>query len=159
MKPSRFLIHIGLILASGLCFYMFYSNSELLQSYESNKTTKINGEFKGYDLDKTKSGIHFTFRLKEYQNVFSIPLPEWKSFDFENFKKQVKKGDLIEVEIPSDSELNESVVDVHQIGAADKKFIDFEKKKRLRRTEKWLSLIFGVGCIGGILHHYRKPWI
>ena len=111
-----------------------------------------------YNKEKWRDGINFTIRLEGFTNSFSVPTPEWKSFDFESFKSSVREGDNIVLNIPEPVEVNSTVINVFQIRVRNKTFIDFEKMISERKLEMYLSFTFGILSLIGIIHHHYRPW-
>ena len=159
MKTKSLIIHIALIIISGVGFYFFYFNSQLLISYESNNSEIVHGKLEFYNIDKSGRTPYFTLKLKEFANLFAVPIPEWKSFDSQSFKELVGKNDSIFISVPSGSKLNNGSISAFQIKSNKKNFITLDKKIMLRKIEKWLALTFGIFGLIGSYFHYKNPWI
>jgi hypothetical protein len=158
-RMTKILIYLGLIGMGCLGLYMFSINAALVEQYESRDSKWVKGGFESYNKEETRKLVYFNFRLTEFDNVFSLPSPEWQSFAFDDFKTLVKKKSELQIEIPVFSTLNNKPVSVYQIKLGEKIFVDFEKKLNKRITEKWLSLSFSILCVVGLIHHYKKPWV
>jgi hypothetical protein len=158
MSLSRILIYASLILMSGFSFFMFWNNMLDIKSYSLDKSKNIIGRLDSFEKENWSGGISFNLKLMGFTNYFSVPTPEWKSFDFENFSKTVTRGDIILLSIPNTSMESSKIINVFQITSHGRNFIDFEKMKTQRKLNMNLALLFGILCLIGIVHHHYKPW-
>jgi hypothetical protein len=159
MNFSRLSIYILLIALGFFAVYMFFSNNQILDNYDIDKSREVIGNLKSYEKEETKRKIYFNLTLDNYENVFIIPSPEWTSFDYQSFKNNVTIGDRLTLYIEPNQSVNNEPINIFQIRHNSSDFIDFEKKVIKRKTEKWMSLLFAILCLIGIVHHYKRPWI
>lgn len=156
---SKVFISITLIGLCAFSLYMYNSNQKMVKVYEARNTEWIEGTFKEYNVDETSKKVYFNFQLNEYEKKFSIPSPEWKSFDFNNFKDDVKAGTQLKIEVLKETVNAPKTYNVTQILIDHNEYIDFNKKLNKRKMEKWLSLLFAILSIAGLVHHNKHPWV
>jgi hypothetical protein len=157
-KYYRFLIYLVLIGFASLGFYLFYTNTKLLTDYDLSKTKSVTGRLETYTIGKKRRGVYFSFKLSNQPTLFVLPSPEWKAFDFENFRSLIAYNNLLTVTFPQKEE-NKYKTTVFQIQIDRKKLIDFDKQKQARKREMYLSLLVSVSCTIALLFHVKKPWI
>jgi hypothetical protein len=158
-KINRTLIHISLLGLILFSYYMFTVNKENVDGYNLVLSKKISGQLLSFNKEKTRRTIYLNFQLKGLPHVFTVPSPEWKSFDFKSFNSNVAIGDLLTLTIPANVGINDKTIQVFQIQHGNKLFIDWEKMKQLRLQEMYLALALFFSGIIGMIHHYYRPWL
>ena len=158
MTIFKALIYVMLLFLCVFSFYMFWLNKQNLENYDLAKTKIVSGNFESFNKEETKKATYFNFKLKGTTSVFEIPSPEWKSFDFESFNSIVKIGDYITLTIPNSEVSNSGTINVFQLRARGRDFINFEIMKQERQLEMYLAFLIGFISIIGIIHHTYRPW-
>ncbi len=151
------LIASAILAVLGIVF--FFINTETVEEYESGESKWISGFLEEYEVEETKRGNFYTFHLAEYSNVFTIPIPEWQSFDRETFDEMSDTipNLNIDFEVSALSPLNtDEPVSLLQIRISDVNLIDSDVKIRSRKIEKWAALLLALFCIGVFIYYYRK---
>jgi hypothetical protein len=156
-KYYKYLIYLVLIGFASLGFSLFYINNKLLTDYDLSKTKSVTGRLETYTIGKKRRGVYFSFKLSNQPTLFVLPSPEWKAFDFENFKSSIAYNNLLTVTYPQKEE-NKYKTTVFQIQIDHNKLIDFDKQKKARKREMYISLLVSVICTILLLFHIKKPW-
>lgn len=161
----RKLISMLLLGLTVFSLWMYFVNSDTLKTYKRYETKKVVGTFDYYKMEvksrmrPSNTTTYFHFKLKEFDNVFVVPSPEWSSFDFKTFKRRVDKNSRLEITIDLNDELNDGPVGVYQIKHNQVEFVDWTEKVKDRRTEGVIAFVIFVCGICGLVHHTISPWM
>jgi hypothetical protein len=158
---------IGIILGVGVLFYISI-DTLLTKPVNKESATSVKGHFNNIERFKLKNKVSVSYNLFiQEKNGFYKILPEWiDCFDYQSFRNEVKKGQLIEIFIRNNNGLRPSTLPVVvSIMANNKDYLDQNCINQEIKKEKGEIPLFCIGFIifGGLFIYiktkrYSKNW-